>query len=114
MFQSALTRGRVRIGDRQTPENPALQAFHLFGVAVVLVVITEQMQKSVDGEVGQMVVERLALGNRLAGGSLVRDNDVPDIWGRPAICRRFAAVRPAAPPGMTARWWPRFCRASRD
>ena len=31
-------------------------------VAVVLVVIAEQMQKSMDGEMGEMVVERLALG----------------------------------------------------
>ena len=87
---------RVRVGHREAPENPALQAFHLFGVAVVLVVIAEQMQKSVDGEVGKMVAERLALGGRFAGGRLIGDDDVTDIWGRPggfsALCAWLAGA----------------------
>ena len=85
---------RVRVRHREAPENPALQAFHLFGVAVVLVVIAEQVQKPVDGEVGQVVAERLALGLRLAGGRLIGDDDVTNIWDRRAgfvgsFLRRF-------------------------
>ena len=73
---------RVGVGDGQALEDPALQPLHFFRVAVVLVVITEQMEKSVNGEMGEVVVERFALGDRLARHGLVGDDDVTDIWGR--------------------------------
>ncbi len=73
------------MGHRETPENPALQAFHLFGVAIVLVVMAEQVQKPVDGEVGQVVAEWLALGRRLAGGRLIGDDDVAIILDRRSL-----------------------------
>ena len=57
------------------------------GVAVVLVVIAEQMQKPMNGEMGEMMVERLAFGRRLPRDRLVGDDDVAEIWGRG---RRFA------------------------
>ena len=106
---------RVRVGHREAPEDPALQPFHLFGVAVVLVVIAEQMQKSVDGEVGEMMAERLALGDRLARGRLIGDDDVTDIWGGRADLPPFAA-RPAGAAGndstLVAAFLPRQSRLS--
>jgi len=58
-------------------------------VAVVLVVIAEQMEKSVNGQMGKVVIERLVFGDRLARGGLVGDDDITDIWGcRPRFARR--------------------------
>ena len=97
---------RVRIRDRETLENLAFHPFHLFRVAVVFVVIAEQMQKPVNGEMREMVPERLAFGHRLARDGLIGDDDVTDIWGRGP---RFAGRQPET----TARWLVRFYRASR-
>ena len=38
--------------------------FHRLGLGVGLVIVAEQMQKAVHGEMGEMIGERLALGSR--------------------------------------------------
>ena len=77
------------------------------GVAIVLVVVAQQVQKSMDGEMGEVMVERLAFGGRLARDRLIGDDDVTDIWGgRGPVC-------PAARPETTAHWSARSCRAIR-
>ena len=60
-----------------------------------------------DGEMREMMVERLALGDRLPRDGLIGDDDVADIWGcGPAFAR-------PPQPETTARWSARFCRANR-
>jgi len=43
------------------------------------VVIAKEMQESVNGEMGEMVVERLAFGLGFAGRGPVGDDDVADM-----------------------------------
>ena len=44
-----------------------------------------------DGKMREMMVERLALGDRLPRDGLIGDDDVADIWGRgPRFARRAA------------------------
>jgi hypothetical protein len=64
------------------------------------------MEKSMDGEMREMMVERLALGDRLARDGLIGDDDVADIWGR-------GRALPGGAPETTARWWAHSCRANR-
>ena len=63
---------RVGIGHGEALEDLALQPLHLLGIAVVLVVIAQQMEKSMDGKMREMMVERLALGDRLPRDGLDR------------------------------------------
>ena len=72
---------------------------------VGLVIVAQQVEKSMHGEMGEMMVERLALGRGLARDGLVGDRDVAE---------RFAAPAPRLParPETTARWSACRCRAS--
>src|SRR3546814_731424 len=64
---SGVVLGAVGVADAQPGEDPPLQRLHAVGFACVLVVPAEQVQGAVDGEVGVVVVEPLALFARLAG-----------------------------------------------
>ena len=77
----AVSGWRVGVGDGEALEDLALKPLHLLRIAVVLVVIAQQMEKSMDGKMREMMVERLALGDRLARDGLIGDDDVADIWG---------------------------------
>src|SRR5690606_25731408 len=52
---------QIRIPDPQPRQDLPLQLFHALGLTLVLVVPAEQVQDAVDGQVGVVVVERLAL-----------------------------------------------------
>ena len=71
-------------------------------------VVAQEMQKPMHGEMGEMVLERLALGVRLARDGLVGDHDVAE-YGE----RGLRLARGRWQPGTTARWSPHPCRANR-
>src|SRR6202789_4724252 len=64
---------RIRIGNAELRQDLLLKAFHGFGVVVGFVIVTDQMQKAVDRQMAEMMIERLLLviglpARRLLGG----------------------------------------------
>jgi hypothetical protein len=57
----------VGVGNADARENDALEPFHFLGVIVRFVIVTKQMQKAMDRQVGDMVAERFSLGGGLPG-----------------------------------------------
>ena len=55
-----------------------LQGLHGFGVAIVFMIVADQMQETVHRQMAEMVVERLLFVIRLAAGGLVGDGDVAE------------------------------------
>ena len=45
----------IRISDTEHGKDLALECFHVFGIVIVLVIIAEQMQGAVNGQVGVVV-----------------------------------------------------------
>ena len=56
----SLTR-RIGIGNAEAGEDCPLQAFHFLGVRIVLVIVADQMEKSMHGQMAEMMRERLVL-----------------------------------------------------
>ena len=83
-----------------------LQTFHDFRLRLKRVIVPEEVKEAVDEEMGEMVVEELALFLRLARHGLEGDRDIAQGPRSP--------VRPVAPvPGRRERSWACPCRASR-
>ena len=55
-----------------------LEAFHGFGVVVGFVIVADQMQKAVDRQMAEMMIERLLFVVGLAAHCLVGDGDVAE------------------------------------
>ena len=95
----------VGIGDAEAGEYSGFELLHHRRLAVVLVVVAEKMEETVDDEMGEMVVEGDVFRLRPRGRCLQRR-------GR---CRRAAGrtlpLSPAAP-GTKARWSRCPCRDS--
>ena len=68
----------VGVGNADARENNALQPFHFLGVIVRFVIVTKQMQKAMDRQVGDMIAQRFSLGGGLPGRSLVGNRDIAD------------------------------------
>src|SRR6185437_12047011 len=68
----------VRIGDVEAPQNRALELFHGLGIAVALMIVTAQMQKSVHRKMGNMMSKRFAVPLRLARHRIVSKHDVAE------------------------------------
>src|SRR5271156_1474261 len=56
---------RIRIGNAELRQDLRLQGFHDFGVGIALVIVADQVQEAVDGEMAEMMIERLLLVIRL-------------------------------------------------
>src|SRR5882757_10025860 len=69
---------RIRIGNAELGENLAFEAFHRVGVGVVLVIVADQMQKAVHGEMTEVMIERLCFFIRLFPRRLVGDRDIAE------------------------------------
>src|SRR3954454_10688766 len=68
----------VGVGDAERAENVALQVFHRFRLGLALMVVADQMQEAVHGEMAEMMVERLLLVVRLASRRLIGDRDIAE------------------------------------
>src|ERR1700688_2358838 len=88
---------RIRIGNAELRQNLRLENFHGFGVVVLFVIVTDQMQKTMNREVAEMMVERLLLVIRLRPRRLIGDGDVAEharrVVGAPSAGRRQGRKR---------------------
>ena len=50
---------RIRIGNAELRQDLPLERFHGFGVGVVFVVVADQMQKAMDRQMAEVMIERL-------------------------------------------------------
>src|SRR3954464_481903 len=79
----------VGVGDTELRQDRALESFHRLGLHVVFVVIADQMQKAMDGEMAEMVVDRPLFLVGLAARRLIGDRNVAED-GAPMVCRSRA------------------------
>ena len=68
-------------------ENFPLGPFHLKRVLAPFVIVTDQMQETMDGKMGEMMSERLVLGAGLARDGFKGENDIAEMLAR-GIFRR--------------------------
>src|SRR5262249_3529529 len=68
----------VRIGNAKPRQNLDLEAFHSLRLACLLMIVAEQMQKSVDRKMDEMILERLLFLLCLAFGRRVADDDIAE------------------------------------
>ena len=87
MSEVISARRPVRIGDRQSPQDSALGVFHNKRSLFVLVVVTDQMQKTVHGKMGKMMSEGFALAPRLARYGFVGQYDIAEMLATAVLCR---------------------------
>src|SRR5690606_37695420 len=78
----AQRRTGVRIGDAEPRQNADFETFHLLGLAVGLVIITEKMQHPMHDEMGEVVGQGLAFLFRLPPRGLEGDDDIADMGCR--------------------------------
>src|SRR5882757_5090121 len=69
---------RIGIGNAELCENLAFEALHRFGIVVLFVVVADQVQEAVHGEMAQMMTERLLLFIGLTACRLEGDRDIAE------------------------------------
>ena len=62
---------KIGIGHAKPRQDNTLEVFHLFGRGVGIVVMAEQMEKSMHREMRKVISEQLRLCRRLSFGSLI-------------------------------------------
>ena len=105
---------RVGVGDAEPGQDAPLQTLHRLRLAVVLVVVAEQMQETVHRKMGEMVANGLAFGPDFARDRLVGDRDVAE-HGRPAAAspsRRVRATAAGKDSTLVGLSLPRHCALS--
>jgi hypothetical protein len=75
---SGIAAAPIGIGDGKPAQNLALEAFHCGGVFLALVIVTQQMQEAMHGEVRQMVRKRFAFLARFRGDSFMSEHNIAD------------------------------------
>src|SRR4051812_27562473 len=69
---------RIGVGNAELRENLLFETFHGFGVVVLFVVVTDQMQESMDRKMAQMMIERLLFVIGLFARRLIGDCDIAE------------------------------------
>src|SRR6266436_6202842 len=69
---------RIRIGNAELRQDLRLQSFHGLGVVVLFVIVTDQMQETMDRQMAEMMVERPLLVIGLPARRLIGDRDVAE------------------------------------
>src|SRR6202012_4302178 len=75
-------------GTAEPRQDPPLLPFHRLGLAVRFVIVSQKVEKAMQRQVGEVMVERLAFRARLARRGLVGDDDVAKVAGGAAARRR--------------------------
>src|SRR4029077_8032296 len=104
---SGLGRAPIGVGNRQPPQDVALGLFHRLGIRVLLVIVAQKVEKTMDGQMGDMMRKGLSLAACLPRDGVVGENDVAKEW-RPftrALRREREHVRRLvdAPPDAVER-----------
>ena len=87
MSEVISARRPVRIGYRQLPQDSALGVLHNKRLPFVLVVVADQMQKTMHGKMGKMMSEGFALAPRLARYGFVGQHDIAEMLATAVLCR---------------------------
>src|ERR1700731_928352 len=74
-----LARMPIRIRDVKAPQDFTLGLFHGFRVVVLVMIVADEVQETMDRKVGEMMSERLTLGTGLARDGLVGEHDVAEV-----------------------------------
>ena len=68
----------IGIGYAQFGEDLALEPFHMLGLFVGLMIVSQKMQKTMDRKMGEVILGPLALSDSLSGNRLVCDGNVAE------------------------------------
>src|SRR5713226_9253152 len=69
---------RIGIGNAELRQDLLLERFHRFGVVVFLVIVTDQVQKTMDRQMAEMMIERLLFVISFLPGGFIGDGDVAE------------------------------------
>src|SRR5277367_1185238 len=69
----------VRVGDFELPQNVAFGLFHFQRIRIALVIVADEMQKTMHGKMGNMMGERLVLAASLTLDRLEGEHDVAEV-----------------------------------
>src|ERR1051325_5447293 len=69
----------IGIGDAQPRQNPSFAPLHCLGLPERFVIVAQKVEKAMQRQVGNVMVERLGLGARLARHGLVGEHDVAEM-----------------------------------
>src|SRR4029077_19461538 len=69
---------RIGIGNAELRQDLLLERFHRFGVVVVFVIVTDQVQETVDRQMAEMMIERLLFVFSFLAGGFISDGDVAE------------------------------------
>ena len=69
------------------PQNNALGAFHRNRLLFAVVVVADQMQKTMHSKMGKMMSEGFALAPRLARYGFVGQYDIAEMLATAVLCR---------------------------
>ena len=68
--------GAIGIGNAELRQNSAFEAFHFSGFFIGFVIVADEMQKPMDGQMAEVMTERFVFVIGLATQSLIGDRDV--------------------------------------
>src|ERR1700730_14590588 len=74
-----LARMPIRIRDVEVPQDFTLGLLHNLRVGVFVVIVSDEVQKTMHRQMGKMMRERLALGTGFASDGLVGQDDVAEV-----------------------------------
>src|SRR3954447_23632421 len=69
---------RIGVGNAKLRQNLGLETLHGFGVVVVLVIVADQMQKTVHRQMAEMMIERFLLVIGFLARGLIGDGDIAE------------------------------------
>src|SRR5438128_7927410 len=69
---------RIRIRNAELFENLPFESFHGFGVVVLLVIVSDQMQEAVDRQMAEVMIERLLFVIGLIARGLIGDGNIAE------------------------------------
>lgn len=70
---------RIGIGDSESGQDGGFQSLHLFGIALIFVVMTQQVQHAVNGKVQHMIAQELLRRFGFPGGDAMGNRDITEI-----------------------------------
>ena len=74
------SRSSIGIGHVEAREDLALEPFHRFGLGVDLVIVADEMEKAMHGEMGEVMKELFVFIVAFLAQRLVGDHDVAEAW----------------------------------
>ena len=81
---------QIRIANAEARKNRTLLLFHRFGFGLRFVIVTQEVEKSMHGKMGEVMSQRLSFALRFARDRLIGDRDVTEMNRTVALQRGWS------------------------